>query len=80
MRAESANLNHCAVPFLSRAAAKLCWYYRTLAISISKNLSLKRSRLMDEEGGGFLWEVPNRLARSDNSFCPIESSGDTCKR
>ena len=35
---------------------------------------------MDEEGGGFLWEVPNRLARSDNSFCAIESSDDTCKR
>ena len=27
MRAESANLNHCAVLFLSRAATNLCWYY-----------------------------------------------------
>ena len=27
MRAELANLNHCAVPFLSRAAVNLCWYY-----------------------------------------------------
>ena len=27
MRAKLANLNHCAVPFLSRAAANLCWYY-----------------------------------------------------
>ena len=26
MRAELANLNHCAVPFLSRAAVKLSWY------------------------------------------------------
>ena len=30
MRAELANLNHCAVPFLSRAIANLCWYYYTL--------------------------------------------------
>ena len=29
MRAELANLNHCAVPFPSRAAANLCWYYMT---------------------------------------------------
>ena len=27
MRAEIANLNNCAVPFSSRAAANLCWYY-----------------------------------------------------
>ena len=26
MRAELANLNHCAVPFLSRAAVSLSWY------------------------------------------------------
>ena len=26
-RAELAGLNHCAVHFLSRAAASLCWYY-----------------------------------------------------
>ena len=30
MHAELAGLNHCAVPFLSRAAAKLCWYYHKL--------------------------------------------------
>ena len=29
MRAELANLNHCTVPFLSRAAVNLCWYYYT---------------------------------------------------
>ena len=29
MRAELANLNHCAVSFLSRAADNLCWYYYT---------------------------------------------------
>ena len=29
MRAELANLNHCAVPFLTRASAFLCWYYFT---------------------------------------------------
>ena len=27
MRAELANLHHCAVPFLSRAAASFCLYY-----------------------------------------------------
>ena len=26
MRAELANINHCAVPFLSRAAVNLSWY------------------------------------------------------
>ena len=26
MRAELADPSHCAVPFLSRAAASLCWY------------------------------------------------------
>ena len=28
MRAELANLNHCAVLFLSRAAANFCWYHK----------------------------------------------------
>ena len=28
--AELDNLNDCAVPFLSRAAVNLCWYYVTL--------------------------------------------------
>ena len=32
MRSELANLNDCAVPFLSRAAANLCWYYYTMYI------------------------------------------------
>ena len=27
MHTELASLNHCAVPFLSRAAAYLCWYF-----------------------------------------------------
>ena len=27
MRAELANLNHCAVPVLRRVVANLCWYY-----------------------------------------------------
>ena len=29
MRAEVASLNHCAVPFLSRAAVNLSWHYST---------------------------------------------------
>ena len=28
--AELANLNHCALPFLSRAAVNLCWYNYTI--------------------------------------------------
>ena len=31
MRAKLANLNHCAVPFLSCAAVNLSWYYYTYA-------------------------------------------------
>ena len=27
MRTKLANINDCAVPFLSRAAANSCWYY-----------------------------------------------------
>ena len=30
MHAELANLNHCAVSFLSRAAVNLCWYYYSI--------------------------------------------------
>ena len=30
MRAKLANLNNCAVPFLSRAAVNLCWYHYIL--------------------------------------------------
>ena len=30
MRAELANLNDCAVPFLIRAAVNLCWYNHEL--------------------------------------------------
>ena len=35
MRAILANLNHCAVPLLSRAAANFCWYYSTIVISFN---------------------------------------------
>ena len=27
IRTELSTLNHCTVPFLSRAAANFCWYY-----------------------------------------------------
>ena len=33
MHAKLANLNDCAVPFLSRATTNLCWYYYTHTIS-----------------------------------------------
>ena len=32
MRAKLANLNHCAVPFLSRAVVSLCWCFYTLYV------------------------------------------------
>ena len=35
MRAKLATLNQCAVPFLSRAVANLCWYYYILNILTS---------------------------------------------
>ena len=35
MRAELANLNHCAVPFLRSAAANLCWYYSIVLTTIN---------------------------------------------
>ena len=38
MRAELANLNHCAVPFLSRAAVNLSWYY-SRAIDLHKDIT-----------------------------------------
>ena len=33
MRTELANLSHCAVSYLSRAAVNLCWYYYTPPLS-----------------------------------------------
>ena len=44
MRAKLANLNDCAVPFLCRAVAKLCWYYKLYIIQytpIKQNNNLK---------------------------------------
>ena len=40
MRAELANLDDCAVPFLSRAAVNLCWYYYIL-YSFHQNYTVK---------------------------------------
>ena len=37
MRTELANLNHCAVPFLSRAAVNLSWYYYTMYVDCRSN-------------------------------------------
>ena len=37
MRAELANLNHCAVPFLSRANVNLSWYDSNL-LNNSRNI------------------------------------------
>ena len=40
MRAELAGLNHCAVTFLSRADANLCWYYYTIKVDMICILTL----------------------------------------
>ena len=37
MRAELTNLNNCAVPFLSRAATNLCWYYNITKTTAAQN-------------------------------------------
>ena len=39
IRAELASLNHCAVPFLSRAAVNFCWYLNTSFLSFSVSWS-----------------------------------------
>ena len=41
MRTKLANLNYCAVTFLSRAVAKLCWYCSIHYIPIKQNNKLK---------------------------------------
>ena len=43
MRAEIANLNHCAVPFLSHAAVNLCWYDTNSDVLIFCSCSQKSS-------------------------------------
>ena len=40
MRAELANLNHCAVPFLSRAAVNLSWYDSTVFYILMKPIPI----------------------------------------
>ena len=37
MRAELANINDCAVPFLSRAAVNFCWYDYTTTRAVPVN-------------------------------------------
>ena len=39
MRAKFANLNHCAVPFLSGAVVNLNWYNSTLPIAYQITLN-----------------------------------------
>ena len=40
MSAELANLNHRAVPFLSRAAVNLCWYRRNLKRDVTEEYEI----------------------------------------
>ena len=49
MRAELANLNNCAVPFLSRATANLRWYYYTsFTGSPNSRVACERSRALKD--------------------------------
>ena len=45
MRAKLANPNHCAVPFLSRAGANLCWYYYSLRNIVPQSVKQKSLEL-----------------------------------
>ena len=45
MRAELPNLDDCAVPFLSRAAVNLCWYYYTFYIILLTKTTAARNRV-----------------------------------
>ena len=47
MRTELANLNHIAVPFLSRADVNLCWYYITIYTMFRIVLTFWISSYMD---------------------------------
>ena len=49
MRAKIANLNHCAVLFLSRAAANLCWYYYTIYLWFKSVLRKTQQHASKEE-------------------------------
>ena len=40
MCADLAGLNHCAVPFLSRAAVNLCWYYSSVVFNYNDTFKL----------------------------------------
>ena len=46
MRAELDNLNHCAVPFLSRADPNSCWYYISNQSQLEAEISELRKRKM----------------------------------
>ena len=42
MRAKLANVNHCAVPFVSRAAVNLCGYYYTAIKDLLLHYSIRK--------------------------------------
>ena len=48
MRAKLANVNDCAVPFLSRAVAILCWYYYTFYFMNMDAIFLFKSELITD--------------------------------
>ena len=48
MRAKLANLNDCALPFLRRAAANLCWYNYTSNL-ISNQVKLLRRKVTNSQ-------------------------------
>ena len=68
MRAKLSNGNHCAVLFLRRAVANLCWYYYTCS---------SKEGLSEEEGEceeGYYCEEGSKTAKGKicppGSYCP----------
>ena len=64
MRAASASLNYCAVPFFSRATANLCWYYSSIGHSAS-TVVLRLSRGLQKEAT----EISVRFCSVRQKFC-----------
>ena len=45
MRAKLDNLNHCAVAFLSRAVANVCWYYSIVCVVVLSKKNTQDTQL-----------------------------------
>ena len=55
MRVQLANLNHCAVPFLSRAVANLSWYDYSTKLRDTRNYAVIFLRFTDNNCARGQW-------------------------